>query len=140
MRSTAGGGCPRPIRGASTSPSPGCRCPPPAAPPPAGTDKLGRVSDPRDPVADLRRIAFLLERTLESSYRVKAFRTAAAALAALPPDDVRLLAETGGLRGIKGIGERTAAGGEQAGARGGAGEPGSPGGAGGGGPPRPAQA
>jgi putative hydrolase len=67
------------------------------------------VSDPRDPVADLRRIAFLLERTLESSYRVKAFRTAAAALAALPPDDVRLLAETGGLRGIKGIGERTAA-------------------------------
>jgi putative hydrolase len=67
------------------------------------------VSDLRDPVADLRRIAFLLERTLESSYRVKAFRTAAAALAALPPDDVRLLAETGGLRSIKGIGERTAA-------------------------------
>jgi putative hydrolase len=72
------------------------------------------VSDPRDPVADLRRIAFLLERTLESSYRVKAFRTAAAALAALPPDDVRLLAETGGLRGVKGIGERTAAVVEQA--------------------------
>ena len=64
---------------------------------------------PRDPVADLRRIAFLLERTLESSYRVKAFRTAATALAALPPDDVELLASTGGLRGIKGIGERTAA-------------------------------
>ena len=63
---------------------------------------------PRDPVEDLRRIAFLLERTLESSYRVKAFRTAAAALAALPPDDVALLATTGGLRGIKGIGDRTA--------------------------------
>ena len=63
----------------------------------------------RDPVADLRRIAFLLERTLESSYRIKAFRTAAAALAQLPPDDVALLASTGGLRGIKGIGERTAA-------------------------------
>ena len=63
---------------------------------------------PRDPVADLRRIAFLLERTLESSYRVKAFRTAAAALAALPVDDVALLATTGGLRGIKGIGDRTA--------------------------------
>jgi putative hydrolase len=62
----------------------------------------------RDPVGDLRRIAFLLERTLESSYRVKAFRTAAAALAALPPDDVRLLASTGGLRTVKGIGERTA--------------------------------
>jgi putative hydrolase len=64
--------------------------------------------EPRDPVADLRRIAFLLERTLESSYRVKAFRTAAAALAALPADDVALLAATGGLRGVKGIGERTA--------------------------------
>ena len=62
----------------------------------------------RDPVEDLRRIAFLLERTLESSYRVKAFRTAAAALAALPAQDVVLLAETGGLRGIKGIGDRTA--------------------------------
>ncbi len=69
----------------------------------------GGEGDPRDPVADLRRIAFLLERTLESSYRVKAFRTAAAALAALPPDDVALLAGTGGLRGVKGIGERTAA-------------------------------
>ena len=63
----------------------------------------------RDPVEDLRRIAFLLERTLESSYRVKAFRTAAAALAALPAEDVVLLASTGGLRGIKGIGDRTAA-------------------------------
>ncbi|MBK7621496.1 MAG: PHP domain-containing protein [Kineosporiaceae bacterium] len=62
----------------------------------------------RDPVADLRRVAFLLERSLESTYRVKAFRTAAAALAALPPDDVALLASTGSLRSIKGIGERTA--------------------------------
>ena len=63
----------------------------------------------RDPIADLRRIAFLLERTLESSYRVKAFRTAASALAALPRDDVALLAGTGALRTIKGIGDRTAA-------------------------------
>jgi putative hydrolase len=63
----------------------------------------------RDPVADLRRIAFLLERTLESSYRIKAFRTAASALAQLPPDDVGLLASSGGLRTVKGIGERTAA-------------------------------
>jgi putative hydrolase len=70
---------------------------------------VSQPAPPRDPVEDLRRIAFLLERTLESSYRVKAFRTAAAALAALPPDDVALLATTGGLRGIKGIGDRTAA-------------------------------
>jgi putative hydrolase len=63
----------------------------------------------RDPIADLRRIAFLLERSLESSYRVKAFRTAAAALAALPPSDVVLLAQTQELRRVNGIGERTAA-------------------------------
>ena len=63
----------------------------------------------RDPIADLRRIAFLLERTLESSYRVKAFRTAAAALAELPVEDVALLAGTGALRTVKGIGDRTAA-------------------------------
>lgn len=74
--------------------------------PPATT---GPGSAGRDPVEDLRRIAFLLERVLESSYRVKAFRTAAAALAALPPEDVELLASTGSLRQIKGIGERTAA-------------------------------
>jgi putative hydrolase len=72
-------------------------------------DDASRDRSPRDPVEDLRRIAFLLERTLESSYRVKAFRTAAAALAALPPGDVELLARTGSLRQIKGIGERTAA-------------------------------
>ena len=70
---------------------------------------MTRSAAHRDPVEDLRRIAFLLERTLESSYRVKAFRTAAAALAALPPEDVVLLASTGGLRDIKGIGDRTAA-------------------------------
>ena len=39
---------------------------------------------PRDPVGDLRRIAFLLERSLASSYKVKAFRGAATAIAVLP--------------------------------------------------------
>ena len=34
----------------------------------------------RDPVADLRSIAFMLERNLESTYRVRAYRGAANAL------------------------------------------------------------
>ena len=41
----------------------------------AGLAGVSEAAPPRDPVEDLRRIAFLLERTLESSYRVKAFRT-----------------------------------------------------------------
>lgn len=62
----------------------------------------------RDPVADLRQIAFLLERTLESQYRTKAFRTAAAALEQLPAEHLQLLVGAGELRKVRGIGQRTA--------------------------------
>jgi putative hydrolase len=65
------------------------------------------VPDPRDPVADLKRIAYLLEAMQEPRYRVRAFRGAAAALAEMGPDEVRRLAATGGLRGVSGIGEVT---------------------------------
>ncbi|MFI9202697.1 PHP domain-containing protein [Streptomyces sp. NPDC053048] len=62
-----------------------------------------------EPVAALERIAFLLERTQAPTYRVKAFRTAAAVIAALPEKEVRRRADAGSLTDMKGIGPKTAA-------------------------------
>jgi putative hydrolase len=61
----------------------------------------------RDPVADLKRIAYLLEAMQEPGYRIRAFRGAATTLTELGPDEVARLAATGGLRGLSGIGEVT---------------------------------
>jgi putative hydrolase len=62
-----------------------------------------------DPVEALRRIAFLLERRREETYRVKAYRGAADTLAALPEGEAAARATAGTLTELKGVGPKTAA-------------------------------
>jgi len=61
-----------------------------------------------NPVAALRRIAFLLERGREDSYKVRAYRTAAAAILPLSEDELRERVAQGTLTDLPGIGPSTA--------------------------------
>lgn len=62
-----------------------------------------------DGLAALRRIAFLLERSMAPTYRVKAFRTAALAIATLPGEELATRIREHTLTDLPGVGPKTAA-------------------------------
>ena len=62
-----------------------------------------------DPAAALDRIGYLLEERLEASYKVRAFRNAAATVRREGEERIRELSASGRLTELAGIGEKTAA-------------------------------
>ncbi len=65
------------------------------------------MPDARDPTADLKRIASLLEAAQEPGYRVRAFRSAAATIDRIGEGELTSRAAAGTLRELPGIGDVT---------------------------------
>lgn len=61
-----------------------------------------------DPAEALKKIAFLLERDGAPTFKVRAFRHAAAAVAAADPHELSRLAAAGRLKDLEGVGDTTA--------------------------------
>src|SRR5690242_19736990 len=66
------------------------------------------TTTPRDPVTDLKRIVFLLDRVREPAYRAKAFLGAARTVERIGLDEARRRADAGTLTELAGIGKVTA--------------------------------
>jgi putative hydrolase len=60
-----------------------------------------------DTVVALKRVAYLLERELEPTYRVRAYRNAAAIISELPDGELGRRVRAGTLQDLPGIGEKT---------------------------------
>ena len=76
--------------------------------PTPGADGLGAAGG-LGPAEALRRVAYLLEAARAESYKVRAFRRAAASVEAAGDERVRALAAAGRLTDLPGVGERTSA-------------------------------